>query len=224
MPFFKNSIFFFLFFLCLNAQKARAQRPPNDFSGSNSQPTDSLELNTGEEDTANISYFYPENLGRFYSENDSLLGNYFHQFNPARRRSSDYFTLGNLTSAAYPSVWTPQNRVGLDVGLHAYDLYQIKNSDVRFYQQTKPFMDAYYSGNTLSDGLMQFRFARNFANGINFSLESRRVYNFEEQSFPTFARKIGSEPFLWQYDGVPRGRTVAFATGLWLHKKTTMVF
>ncbi|MBL7816301.1 MAG: hypothetical protein JNL70_14875 [Saprospiraceae bacterium] len=203
-----------------------AQLPTNQFGnnnnttfGSTTQPngleTDSIQPDV-EVDTANIVSFFPDNPSISYPENDSLLNNYFQQYDPTRQRQLDYFNLGMTSTAAYPSVYQPNLKRGLDIGLHAFDVYGIKNADIRFYQQTKSFTDVAYSSATQTNGTFNLRFARNFANDIHLSIDYRRLFNSNLTTLP----KVGSQLLNgsgFSYD-VPRGRAVAFGIGLWVHR------
>jgi Putative porin len=200
-------------------------RPPGvggDPDNQSAFPSDTLDTPEEEElDTANIAYFFSNNPGVLFQENDSLLDNNFQQFSPSRRRRLDYFNLGSVTSAAYPSVYQPVLRSGLDIGLHQFDIYQLKNSDIRFYQQTKPFTDVFYSGNEQTNAQIETKYGRNFANGLNLSIDYRRVTNFglTDDAVPVINRDVNGSKEEWLYQGMPRGRTVAFGVGFWLHKE-----
>jgi Putative porin len=227
--------FMAIFILLVFNNRLEAQRPPGVGSGnpSSSNPStfptspnapsqDTIPEEEGEleNDTANVSYFFSDKLGVYYPEKDSMLDNYFQQFDPARRRQLDYFNLGFPTSATYHSVYQPSMRRGLDIGLHAYDIYHIKNNDVRFFQQTKPYGDfsTFISGQN-SNGLSG-RFSRNFANGVNLSFEMRILGNVNQRNEegPIFNRKLNDNtPQTWLYEGFPRGRNNAVALGLWKH-------
>ncbi len=178
-------------------------------------PQDEVEL-----DTANVQYFYADNLGKFQPENDSLLGNYFHQYDPARKRQLDYFNLGHTASAAYPSLYQPFLRRGLDIGLHAFDIHHIKNSDIRFYQQTKAFSDVFASVSSQSNSLINIRFARNFAHNLNFSLQFGMNSNINQRNEEgsVFTRTLSDGTGQnWIYSSFPRGRNTQFGLGLWKH-------
>lgn len=203
-----------------------AQGYPTGANGGSSEPaafpSDTLDTPEDEElDTANIAFFFPNNPGVVFPEKDSLLDNNLQQYDPARRRPLDYFNLGNVGTAAYPSVYQPILRSGLDIGLHQFDIYQIKNSDIRFYQQTKAFTDLFYSGNEQSNGLIETKYGRNFANGLHLSIDYKRIFNLgiTDNAVPIIQRTVNDTNQEWLYQGVPRGRTVAFGIGFWLHKE-----
>ena len=188
----------------------------NPNSNTNIQPTDSTQSDV-EVDTANIVYFFVDKPAFFYRENDSLLNNYFHQYDPLRHRLLDYFDLGMPSTAAYSAVYQPSFRRGLDMGLHAFDAYQIKNSDIRFYQQTKTFTDVFYAAASQTNGTFDAKFSRNFANDVHLSIDYRRLWNTNLTTLPQVKRRLLSGTGL-TYD-VPRGRNVALGVGLWVHRE-----
>lgn len=129
-----------------------------------------------EPDTVGIFYFLPSNPNEEIPFSDSLLNNYFHQYDPVRKRTYDQIHLGNLGSAHHNILYTPLLRKGFDIGLHQFDLYQVNASQLNFYRLGKAFTNlAYYQGSEQADSYFTGEFSRNFANGINFSLDYRRI-------------------------------------------------
>ena len=191
--------------------------------GSTTNPTnattpnpDSTQLDA-ELDTATINYYFANDPKVIFSERDSLLDNRFQQYDPSRKRTYDYFHLGQNGTAATPSVYEPFFRRGFDIGLHAFDIYAIKNADIRFYQQTKPFFDGFYSAAQQSDNYQRIKFGRNFANSVNLSIDYQRINNKSLTSPPVFQKK------LFGGSGVSfdpsRGRVVAFGLGISVNRK-----
>lgn len=168
-------------------------------------------------DTAIIVSFYPDKPAVTFPENDSLLNNNFHQYDPTRHRALDYFDLGMPSTAAYSAVYQPTVHRGLDIGLHAFDLYQIKNSDIRFYQQTKTFTDVNYSAASQTNGSFDAKFSRNFANDVHLSIDYHRLWNTNLTTLPQVKKQLLGGTGL-TYDA-PRGRAVAFGIGLWVHRE-----
>lgn len=203
----------FLFFTILTF----AQLPTDRFGSTTTTPETDSSQSEVEIDTAYIVSFFPDKPAVTFPENDSLLNNYFQQYDPARHRAYDYFHLGMTSTAAYPSVYQPTFRRGLDIGLHSFDVYQIKNSDIRFYQQTKTLTDVFYSAASQTNGVFNARFSRNFANDVHLSIDYNRLWNSNLTTLPKVASQlIGGKGFT--YD-VPRGRSVAFGIGLWVHRE-----
>lgn len=150
-------------------------------------------------DTSDIYFFYAGNPNLVFPFSDSLLES-FQQYDPIRLRELDYASLGNLGSAARPLFFQPTWRRGFDVGLHQFDIYQLSTADVRYYKITQAFTQAGYTqGSTQDDGFFNIRFSRNFADGLNLSLESHRINNagaYDFQQALNSAAAVG----LWYHD------------------------
>ncbi len=128
-------------------------------------------------DTSEIYFFFADEPNLVFPFGDSLLSS-LHQYDPIRQRELDFASLGNLGSAARPLLFQPTWRRGFDVGLHQFDIYQMQTSDVRYYKIEQAYTQAGYSqGPTQADALFDIKFSRNFADGLNLSLEHRRINN-----------------------------------------------
>lgn len=198
-----------LFFVAIHLTQAQT-RPTITSGGSRTGGPDQTRSNTVQDqeleipDTFGVFIFSAQNPNREIPFSDSLLDNVFHQYDPARQRSLDYMTLGILGSAAQPLVYRPSTRQGFDVGLHQYDLYLMPGEDLPFYRLQRAYTNVGYTiGSEQSDGYFTGSFSRNFANGLNFTLEHRRIFQ------------------LGRADQYPNQNTrnTLFATGLWYHSK-----
>lgn len=151
-------------------------------------------------DTSDIFFFYADEPNFVFPFSDSLLGN-VHQYDPIRQQPYDFANLGNLGSAARPLFFQPTRRRGFDVGLHQFDIYQMSTADVRYYKITQAYTKAEFSqGPTQNDTQFKVQFSRNFADGLNFSIEHHRIKN------------TGS------YDA-QQAATSSVAAGMWYHPK-----
>ncbi|MBL7825769.1 MAG: hypothetical protein JNJ57_04005 [Saprospiraceae bacterium] len=129
---------------------------------------------------------------------DTLPDADFRMYNPARRQVVDYGTIGNLGGAARPMLFQIAPQTGLELGLHAFDLYALHAGDLRFYRHKRAFSEAFFSqGKNNLETQLDARFSRTFGDGINFSLEYRAINN------------------LGQYD-YQRNRHNALTAGLWI--------
>ncbi len=150
-------------------------------------------------DTSDIYFFFAEEPNMVFPFSDSLLGS-FQQYDPIRLQEMDYANLGNLGSPARPLFFQPNWRRGFDMGFHQFDIYQLSSADVRYYKITQAFTQAGYSqGSTQNDGYFNLLFSRNFAKGLNLSLETRRINNagaFNYQKVQNSASTAG----LWYHD------------------------
>lgn len=156
-------------------------------------------------DTVGIFYFYADNPYREYPFSDSTLQN-FQQYDPVRQRELDYTNLGILGSAHQPLIFEPVRRQGFDIGLHQFDLYLTPVTQMPFYRIQKAFTNlSYLIGSEQADSYLKAQFSRNFAKGVNFSLDYKRLSYIGQQN---------------QYPN-QNARNTALALGLWIKSKST---
>ncbi len=134
-----------------------------------------------EPDTFGIYLYGADNPNREVSFSDSLLSG-FQQYEPDRRVPFDYATLGQLGSAAYPLRYEPEYRRGLEIGMRQFDLYRLNVENLDFYRLQRPFTYLrYLRGSEQQDGMLETRFSRNFADGVNLLLGYDRIFQVGEQ-------------------------------------------
>lgn len=128
-----------------------------------------------ERDTFGIFAFKVDNPNVETAFKDSLLDN-FQAYDPSRAIDFDYGVNGILGGVAYPLRYRPRERRGLDLGLHQFDLYQLTGHNMDFYRQQKPYTDLkFVQGSEQNDFLLETKFSRNFADGVNFVFDYRRT-------------------------------------------------
>jgi hypothetical protein len=131
-----------------------------------------------ESDTIAVQYFFPDNVDLLYSFKDTLLNNYFEQYDPTRQQVIDYAQLGNLGTPTIAQFYQPRWHKDLDIGFHQFDLYKIDHEDLRFYKTDKPFSDLYFTqGPGQQNTFFKAKFTRDFSEGINFSIDYKRMNN-----------------------------------------------
>ncbi|MDX1941983.1 MAG: putative porin [Saprospiraceae bacterium] len=188
---------------------AHAQRPapvPGTFPNSTQQAPDSSRLEQKIDDipdTVGVFYFLADNPNQETPFADSTLAN-FQQYDPVRQRSLDYMHLGNLGSAHQPIVFETTWRRGFDVGLHQFDLYMTPATQRRFYRLQKAFTNvSFMVGSEQADSYLTSTFSRNFAKGLNFTIDYDRL------------SQLGTEN---QYPN-QNTRNTTFSVGFWLKGK-----
>ncbi len=155
-------------------------------------------------DTVGIFYFYADNPYRETPYADTLLRN-FEQYDPVRQRDLDYTNLGILGSAHHPLVFESVWRRGFDLGMHQFDLYLTPVTMAPFYRIQKAFTNlSFMVGSEQADSYLTAQFSRNFAKGITFSLDYRRLSYIGDQN---------------QYPN-QNARNTAITAGLWIKGKT----
>lgn len=159
-----------------------SQRP--DFNNSGSGGGSSMGRSGGmggnqreiEPDTFPMFFHFPGDKNKIYPFVDSSLTNDFHQHDPARKPTFEYFNLGFPGSPAYPIYFKPVQRKGFDMGLHAFDLYLLTADRVPAFSLKRAFTQtSFYQTGEQNDGFFGIQFSRNFAQGINFSIDYNRL-------------------------------------------------
>lgn len=171
------SVWLIWFSWALQAQSGGTDRFSNPGGGGGGNQRD-IEL-----DTFDFFYYYAENPNQEIPFSDTILGNNFRFHDPVRKRDLDYRHLGNLGSAHEPIFWDVPERRGFDIGLHQYDLYQIRGNQLKYYRLERPFSEVSYTiGAEQADGYTTAALSRNFANGLNFSLDYKRINQLSESA------------------------------------------
>lgn len=104
----------------------------------NQKTSDSLQHRTSTEDSITISFKYFDNT--HIQKIDTNVLNLNNEF-PV---PVNYLYLGNLGSASRNILFSPRMSVGFDAGFHAYDIYQYKLEDTKFFRTTRPFTQLNY--------------------------------------------------------------------------------
>ena len=128
-------------------------------------------------DTNILRYFHWTNTATRIDLNDTTLAE-FQQYDAARQGFFyDYIHIGDVGSAAKPLAFTPIERRGFDVGIHAYDIYQMPFDDVRFFDVNKDYTIAYYSqAQAQTDLIFKATYANSFKeNRANIAMDYNRI-------------------------------------------------
>ncbi len=126
-------------------------------------------------------YSFPGRPFEEFPFQDSLLDNRFFQQALERRSVREYKNLGVDGSAHQPIVYRSRVRRGMDVGFHQFDLYRVSVDSLAFFRLNQPYTNlAYYQGAEQNNGFFTAQFSRNFANGVNFALDYKRMSQLSE--------------------------------------------
>lgn len=133
------------------------------------QNTDSVKRRDKNEDSITIFYRLLDRWGPF--KLDSSVSDFTRRF-PI---SASTIHLGNLGSASRSLLFTAPAQIGLDPGLHAYDLYQWKEENVRFFQTTRPYSEINYQLGSRVEQLISLLHTQNIKPNWNFMFQYRLV-------------------------------------------------
>ncbi len=137
-------------------------------------------------DTSDVYYFFASNLGQDYLLSDTLLAPYFLQYDPIRSQDLPFAHIGLPGAAAHPLTSQIPFRRGLDIGLHAYDLYRASTDKIRYYKVEQAYTRAFFSqGATQEETTFGAEFAREFEGNFTLSFDYQRQSNegFYENQF-----------------------------------------
>ncbi len=134
-------------------------------------------------DTIKLKYYYLSDIKTYYDFKDSTLDNFFHQYDPVKRRSIDYLNLGNAGSATRNMRFESKPYIGFDSGLNQYDLYNYTLEGFRFFDNNLPFTDVFFTPvGGQQNFVIRSDFSRNFSDNTSLSLNYRRI---RQQGFYT---------------------------------------
>jgi len=94
-------------------------------------------------------------------------------FNPAFQKSYHY--LGNLGSASAPTIFSPNNYFGTDVGYHGYDLFFFRPEDIKYYRTNTPYTELNYNLCSNSEQFLKIIHTQNIGERFNVGLNYNRI-------------------------------------------------
>jgi Putative porin len=122
-------------------------------------------------------YFLEEdvvnNRKRLYTIDTTLGG--IHNYNFVQRNRNLYQDLGNIGTAIRPVFYKAPEQIGTLLGYDAYTLYDIKPSQVRYYNTKSPFSSIIYVPGGGEQDLLQFELSRNIDSLWNVGLNVQRI-------------------------------------------------
>jgi hypothetical protein len=113
------------------------------------------------------------NRKRLYTIDTTLDA--IHNFNFVQRNKNLYQDLGNIGSAIRPVFYKAPEQIGTLLGYDAYTLYDIKPSQVRYYNTKSPFSNIIYVPGGGDQDLLQFELSRNVDSLWNVGLNVQRI-------------------------------------------------
>ena len=146
-----------------------------DFDASTDRRAGPQEQREAIQDTFGIYTFRVDNPDVEDNWRDSLLDQ-FQRYEADRRPDFDWATTGQIGGAAYRLRYEPEHRYGTEIGLRQFDLYQVDGRTLDFYRLEHPFTYLNYArGSQQEDYIVNSKFSRNFADGVNLVLDYSRI-------------------------------------------------
>ncbi len=113
------------------------------------------------------------NRKRLYTIDTTLAG--IHNYNFVQRNKNLYQDLGNIGTAIRPVFYKAPEQIGTLLGYDAYSLYNIKPSEVRYYNTKSPFSRIIYVPGGGDQDLLQFELSRNIDSLWNVGINVQRI-------------------------------------------------
>ena len=113
------------------------------------------------------------NRKRLYTIDTTLAG--IHNYNFVQRNKNLYQDLGNIGTAIRPVFYKAPEQIGTLLGYDAYTLYDIKPSQVRYYNTKSPFSNIVYIPGGGDQDLLQFELSRNIDSLWNVGVNVQRI-------------------------------------------------
>jgi len=137
-----------------------------------------------ERDTTPMAYILAAEPERSYPITDTLADWRFRVYDPARKQTIDWGTLGNFGSSARPLYHVTRPRSGFDPGFHAFDLYRQEADQLRYARHTNSYNEVYFSqGPSQKEVESGAVFSRTFSKGANLSFDYGAINNLGQYRY-----------------------------------------
>lgn len=167
-----------ILFLLLLYHASLCQGQFNRGSSNPSRNSDKVEKDTSKvalPDTTIYRYHRIADRHSFENYGDSSLDG-FQIFEPNSKFGHEHLTLGNLGGSTTPISYSPVKRLGTNLGYNQYALYQINQSNFKFFENNRPLNDLFFSPLGGEKNFMtRALFARPFSNDVNLTLDYTRL-------------------------------------------------
>ncbi len=130
---------------------------------------DSIAHRTGLEDSITINFRYLDSsrMRKF----DSSITDFTKHF-PVPWH---HYHLGNVGNATHSLLFPRLMKAGWDIGLHAYDVYNLNDYETRFYNTTRPFTEIQYQIGSRNEQLLGVIHTQNILPNWNASFQYRMI-------------------------------------------------
>ncbi|RYZ30156.1 MAG: hypothetical protein EOP49_40055, partial [Sphingobacteriales bacterium] len=145
----------------------RLQGMGSRFGGGGGGTGDSLLKRVDDSITITFRYLDSSRSQRF----DTVITD-FNRFYPV---PWEYKTLGNFGNAAESIMFSPNMQPGWDPGFHAFDIYNLKASDLRFYNTTNAYSELGYLLGSRREQMIHLLHTQNLRPNWNLSFQYRLI-------------------------------------------------
>ena len=156
----------------------------NSLSAQRPSVTDPVPLARKREPDEPLAFTYARSPEKSEFWSDTLPDFNFRMYDPARRHTIDYGTIGLPGGAARPLLFEVTPRLGVTTGMNSFDLYILQADDLRFFRNKRSYSEAYFTqGRNNLNSQLDARFARTFGDSTNISLDYRSLNNLGQYNY-----------------------------------------
>lgn len=153
--------------------KVNSRNQPNNNNPSQSKtaPPDSIpfEHRDDAKDAISVVFNYLD------STNKRTMDSSVNNFDTYYPLPLSYQNLGNNGAAAYSLIFKPNDKPGWDPGFHAFDAYQFKLEDTKFYKTRRPFTTVGYMLASGAEQMIQAGHTQSPKPNLNFGFDYRLI-------------------------------------------------
>lgn len=98
-----------------------------------------------------------------------------HRNDFVRRDHEEFLNLGNTGTAAYPLIFTPQQRNFFSAGFNQFDIYRFVPDSIRYYKAMRPYTELSYQIGLKNEQIFKGRFFHSTKSGLDYGTEFFRA-------------------------------------------------
>ena len=165
-----GSILYFFLLIASSTTASYAQGPPG------AKFRNQKQNETQAPDSTILKYFTLEDREHKKAVTDTFFRD-FEKYLRNRSFKDGVLNLGTLASSAQKIIYGPREDIYTDIGYHQFDIYRISPDDIPYYDLNRPYNDLFFSplGGGSGNFLVKAKFARNFNDNVNLSVEYERT-------------------------------------------------
>lgn len=156
-----------------------------------------------------VQVIYENNLDSLQIFNTSL--NRFQDYNPITKLST-YKYLGNLGLAHQKLILSQFSPIGIDIGIHSFDIYGFNAKGIRYFDTKSPFTELFYVNGSKNEQLFGVLHTQNISKNFNVGVEYRRLGS---EGFYTRQKSSHSNFSFFTWYKSKNGRYSLIANAIW---------
>ena len=118
-------------------------------------------------------WYFKHDENKLYGIDTSIFQ--LHRNDFVMRDHEEYLNLGNTGTAAYPLIFSAQQRNFFTAGFNQFDLYRYKPDSIRYYRAQRPYTELSYQIGLKNEQIFRGRFFHSTKSGLDYGTEFYRT-------------------------------------------------